>query len=208
MTFEAWALFCLTETVLCLNPGPSALLVISLAATRGRSAGVFAALGVLAANAVYFALSATGLVAVHSLSDELYLVIRWTGAAYLVFLGGRMLVRSFRHSDARSAAPAPSVSAKRSFWQGFAAQAANPNLLVYFTAILPQFVDPARPLGGQVAVLAGSSFAIELAVLSAYAALASHAGRRAGARFRTALERIGGGLLVAAGVGLASLRRD
>jgi len=207
VTVEAWALFCLTETVLCLNPGPSALLVVSLAATRGRSAGVFAALGVLAANALYFALSATGLVAAHALSDELYLAIRWTGAAYLIWLGARMILRSF----GRSAAPPPadpSRSARRSAWQGFATQAANPNLLVYFGAILPQFVDASRPLPGQVAILAASSFAIELAVLSVYAALAARAGQRAGERFRPTLERVGGGLLVAAGAGLASLRRE
>src|SRR5262245_55828889 len=104
MTLEAWALFCLTETVLCLNPGPSVLLVVSLSATRGRRSGVMAALGVLAANAVYFALSATGLVTAHALSDDLYLAIRWTGAAYLVWLGARMVIRSFRLADASAPA--------------------------------------------------------------------------------------------------------
>ena len=66
MTLEAWALFCLTETLLCLNPGPSTLLVLSVALTRGQVAGLFASIGVLAANAVYFTLSASGLVAVHA----------------------------------------------------------------------------------------------------------------------------------------------
>jgi homoserine/homoserine lactone efflux protein len=206
MTLEAWALFCLTETLLCLNPGPSTLLVVSVALTRGRVAGLFASIGVLAANAVYFTLSASGLVAVHAVSAQAFRVIKWAGAAYLIWLGMRMILRSFRTPP--DAAPAPAaVRVSRSFWQGFTTQAANPNLLVYFAAILPQFVDSRQPLPGQVGILAGSSFAIELAVLSIYAALASQAGRRAAPRFRRSAERLGGGLLIAAGAGLAALRR-
>ncbi len=206
MTAEAWALFCLTETLLCLNPGPSTLLVISLALTRGQTAGILATFGVLVANAFYFALSASGLVAVHSLSAEAFLVLQWIGAAYLIWLGVRMVLRSFRTPSYDANAPLAS-SARRSFAQGFVTQIANPNLLVYFTAILPQFVDPAHPLMGQIAILAGSSFVIEFAVLSGYAALASRAGQRVAPRFRLIAERVGGALLVAAGAGLATLSR-
>jgi len=207
MTIEAWALFCATETLLCLNPGPSALLVMSLALTHGRGAGIRATLGVLAANAVYFALSASGLVALHALSAELFFVIKWAGAAYLVWLGARMIARSIRGRPV-GLLPTVAASRRRSYWQGFVAQGANPNLLIYFTAVLPQFVDPSRPLPGQVAILAFSSFVIEFAVLSIYAALVFRAGRRAAPRFRVVAERLGGGLLIAAGAGLASLRRE
>jgi threonine/homoserine/homoserine lactone efflux protein len=213
MTLEAWALFCATETVLCLNPGPSALLVVSLAMTRGRRAGVVATAGVLTANLFYFALSAAGLGAARSLSAEVFEAIRWAGAAYLFWLGGRMSWRSFRRTSASPrAAPdeAPATDAlpaRRAFARGLVAQGANPNLLVYFTAILPQFVDPGAALAPQVTVLALSSVAIELVVLSVYAALASGAGRRAGPRLRVSLERAGGGLLVAAGAGLARARQ-
>jgi homoserine/homoserine lactone efflux protein len=207
MTVEAWLLFCLTETLLCLNPGPSALLVMSLALTRGQAAGIRATAGVLAANAVYFALSASGLVALHALSAEVFFVIKWAGAAYLIWLGARMIVRSFRTREIGPPSSA-AVSRRGSYWQGFVAQGANPDLLIYFSAILPQFVDPARPLPGQIAILAGSSFVIEFTVLTVYASLVSRAGRRASTRFRLVAERVGGGLLVAAGAGLASLRRE
>lgn len=206
MTVHAWLLFCATETALCLSPGPSSLLVTSLALTQGRPTAVRAATGVLGANACYFALSASGLVAARSLSLELFLAVKWMGAAYLVWLGLRMLARSLRRRDADPPSALPS-SGRRSFWQGFLTQGANPNLLVYFTAILPQFVDAGRALPGQVAVLAFSSFAIEFSVLSGYAALASRAGRMAAPRSRALVERLGGGFLVAAGAGLASLRR-
>ena len=207
MTIEAWALFCLTETLLCLNPGPSCLLVVSLGLTRGRLPAVLASAGVIAANAVYFALSATGLAAVHSLSAEAFTLVKWAGAAYLIWMGARMILRSFRPRGPEPAAP-QEASKRRSFAQGFVSQGANPNLLVYFGAILPQFIDPAGALAPQVSILAASSFVIEFAVLSVYAALAAKAGRRAAPRFRTLLERLGGGLLVGAGAGLARLRRS
>ena len=207
MTLEAWALFCLTETVLCLSPGPSALLVMSLGLTRGQAASVRATLGVLAANAFYFALSGSGLVAVHAQSREVFFAVKWAGAAYLIWLGLRTIARTFRTRPASARLPA-ATEGRRAFWQGLVTQGANPNLLVYFTAILPQFVDPAHRLPGQVATLAFSSFAVEFAVLSAYGALAFRAGRRAAPRFRLAFERVGGGLLIAAGAGLASLRRQ
>jgi homoserine/homoserine lactone efflux protein len=208
MTLEAWALFCLTETLLCLNPGPSTLLVLSLALTRGRAAGLLAAAGVLAANAVYFTLSGSGLVALHALSEPVYRAIQWTGAAYLIWTGARMLLRSFREPEAGIAPAAEAAPGRRSFWQGFTAQAANPNLLIYFTAILPQFVDPAHPLPGQVAILAVSSFVIEFTVLAIYSTLAARAGKSAAPRRRRGAERIAGVLLIAAGAGLAALRHS
>jgi homoserine/homoserine lactone efflux protein len=206
MTVEAWLMFCATETVLCLNPGPSALLVVSVALTRGRAASAVATAGVLAANGAYFALSASGLVAVHGLSAEAFLAVKWAGATYLVWLGIRMIAGSFRSRPAAASPRTP--PAGRSFWRGFVTQGANPNLLIYFTAILPQFVDPSEPLAAQIAILAGSSFAIEFAVLSAYAALALRAGRVAAPRARLVAERIGGGLLIAAGAGIARLERE
>jgi homoserine/homoserine lactone efflux protein len=204
VSFQAWAFFCLTETLLCLNPGPAVLLVVSLAMTRGRAQGFAASLGVLAANALYFGVSATGLVALRSLSSRGFLAIRWAGAAYLIWMGARMLLRPSRGDRSPAETPQPAAHG-RSFWQGFVAQAANPSLLVYFTAILPQFVDPKAPLATQVAILAVSSFAIELAVLWGYASLAHRAGRRAAPRFRHLLERLAGALLIAAGAGLATI---
>ena len=125
MTIEAWALFCLTETLLCLNPGPSCLLVVSLGLTRGRLPAVLASAGVIAANAVYFALSATGLAAVHSLSAEAFTLVKWAGAAYLIWVGTRMILRSFRPRGPEPAAP-PAASKRRSFAQGFVCPGGEP----------------------------------------------------------------------------------
>jgi len=208
LTVEAWLLFCVTEAVLCFTPGPAVLLVVSLGLSRGRRAGVAGSLGILAANALYFALSATTLGAVLQASWQLFMVVKWLGAAYLVWLGARMIV-----SRAQGLEPAtrPKLTrgwATRSFWLGFLTQGANPKALLFFTAILPQFIDPRGAVGTQILVLGVSSVLIELVALTAYATAAS-ATRSWTHRPRVgmAVQRVGGALLVGAGVQLASMRR-
>ncbi len=204
MTVEAWLLFCLIEAVLCLQPGPSALVVMSLATSGGRAKGIEATAGVIVANAAYFIAAATGLIAVHMLSVEMFTLIKWTGAAYLIWLGGRAIWLSFQ--PARNLATTAD-STKRPFWRGLVVQGANPNLLVYFGAILPQFVDPNSAIAPQVAILAVSSFVIEFSILSGYSVLLGELGRRALANYRVHVDRLGGILLIAAAAGIASLSR-
>ena len=204
MTIEAWLLFCAIEAVLCLKPGPSALVVMSLAASGGRAKGIEATAGVIAANAAYFIAAATGLIAVHTLSVEVFSLIKWTGAGYLIWLGVRAIWLSFR--PVRDLV-ATAGSSRRPFWRGLVVQGANPNLLVYFGAILPQFVDPNSAVAPQVAILAISSFVIEFAILSGYSVLLGELGRRALTNYRVLLDRLGGILLIAAAAGVASLSR-
>jgi homoserine/homoserine lactone efflux protein len=201
---ELWLAFCATEAVLCFTPGPAVLLVVSSAMARGARAGLAAALGILAGNTFYFALSATGIAAVIVASSWLFSLLKWAGAAYLVWLGLRMLF----HRAAAGAAPAPAAAhpTRRSFARGFVVQAANPKALVFFVALLPQFIDPALPVGRQILILGASSVGIEFAVLAIYVALAVRTRRLAGARWSGSLERVGGGFLVAAGARLALLR--
>lgn len=208
MTVEAWLLFCAIEAVLCLQPGPSTLVVMSLAATGGRAKGIEAAGGVIAANAAYFVAAATGLMAVHMLSVGTFALIKWTGAAYLVWLGGRAIWLSFQPARNLLRTAESAVSADRPFWRGLVVQGANPNLLVYFGAILPQFVDPDSALAPQVAILAISSFVIEFSILSGYSLLLGELGRRALGNYRAHLDRLGGVLLLAAAAGVASLSRS
>jgi threonine/homoserine/homoserine lactone efflux protein len=207
MTLEAWLLFCATEAVLCLSPGPAVLLVISLSLVRGSRAGLHATFGILAVNALWFALSATSLAAILVASWQVFFVVKWMGAAYLVYLGVRMLVRGGRATpdDAQEEPRAH----HRAFARGVVIQGANPKTLLFFTALLPQFIDPAGPVGAQVMILGASSVLIELTVLALYVATC-HRMRRVvdTPRFAAPLERVGGVLLIGAGVGLAAIRRS
>lgn len=209
MSLETWLLFCATETVLCFTPGPAVLLVVSLSLTRGGAAGLGASLGILAANAAYFVLSATSLGAVLLASFELFSLIKWLGAAYLVWLGLRLIAGAFRRTAPDSTGEAPRPARRLgAFPHGFVTQGANPKSLLFFTAILPQFIDTAQPVAFQVAVLGVSSVVIEFAVLSLYVAASRHArGWAQEPRATSVLQAAGGALLVVAGVRLAAIRQ-
>jgi homoserine/homoserine lactone efflux protein len=204
MTFETWALFAITETALCFTPGPAVLLVLSQGLTRGTAASVSANLGILAGNACYFALSATGLGAALLASYELFSAIRWLGAAYLVWLGVTAFFGTSTVLAVGSAAPA---SPLRTFVNGFVLQVANPKALVFFVALLPQFIDPRGSVLAQVAILGVTSVVIEFFVLLAYGALAGRlTAVAARPRFQTLANRVAGTMLVAAGVSVALQR--
>jgi homoserine/homoserine lactone efflux protein len=204
MSIETWLLFCVTEAVLCLTPGPAVMLVVSMALTRGPSAGFGASLGILAANAIYFAVSATSLGALLLASSELFLVVKWAGAAYLIWCGVRMLFVRDDPPQVEGGEPARRLGA---FSYGVLTQGANPKALVFFSAILPQFVDPAGAVGMQLLILGVSSIVIELAVLGLYVAV-SHRARNLSQNRRVAgpLTRVGGALLIGAGARLAFYR--
>jgi homoserine/homoserine lactone efflux protein len=207
MTLESWLLFVLTEGALCLTPGPAVLLVLSHGLTRGTASSVVANLGILTGNAFYFALSATGIGAVLLASYEVFTAIRWLGAAYLIWLGASAFVG--RSSViAVTADPAVPVSAARTFVNGVVLQVANPKALVFFTALLPQFIDPRGSVLGQVAILGVTSVVMEFFVRLGYGALAGRLTTFAARpRFQILANRVAGGLLIAAGVGTARLER-
>lgn len=203
MTWETWLLFCATEVVVALTPGPAVLFVLSQGVRGGAERAVAATSGVLSANAVYFTLSAMGLSAVLLASYEAFTVLKWLGAAYLVFLGVMTIARA-RSALIGDDGAAP-LRFRRTLINGAAMQFANPKGLLYFTALVPQFVHPGSPVAMQIAILGVSSMVVEAAVLVGYGVAAGRARtflRRP--RFSLLANRASGGLLVAAGVGLAA----
>ncbi|HYJ78507.1 MAG TPA: LysE family translocator [Longimicrobiaceae bacterium] len=204
MTWQTWSIFMLTEIVLCLTPGPAVLFIVSQGLRYGGMRALWANAGILTANTLYFALSAAGLGAVLLASHDLFLVVKWAGAAYLVYLGGTTFFgRGVGISSDATDGP-PTVSGPGLLARGFVLQAANPKALVFFTALLPQFIRPDHAVGPQVLVLGISSIVAEFPVLAAYGAFAGraqHLARRP--RFARAANRVSGALLIGAGAGLA-----
>jgi threonine/homoserine/homoserine lactone efflux protein len=203
VTVHVWLLFVVTETVLCLTPGPAVLAVVAQALARGAATSTWTALGILSANGLYFALSATGLGAVLLASYDAFSLVRWIGAAYLVWLGVRLLLG--RGGPACAATPSPGAGRRRAFAGGFVLQAANPKALLFFVALLPQFIDPTGPLTAQIVVLGVTSVVIELIVLLAYGACAGRV-RALAVRPRVAriADGVAGAMLVGAGIGLGT----
>ena len=207
MKWEVWLLFVMTEAVLSLTPGPAVLYVLSQAIRRGPAKSVWASWGILSANAAYFVLSATSLGAVIVASYKLFFLIKWLGAAYLVYLGiGNFLGKSSVMSLPEAGADSP--SGVRILRDGFFLQGANPKALLFFTAILPQFIDTRYNVAFQILVLGISSIVVEFAILFTYGQLAGRVLVTARSpRFEKVTNRIAGSLLIGAGIGLARLRR-
>jgi threonine/homoserine/homoserine lactone efflux protein len=207
MTWQIWTMFAVTETALCFVPGPAVLLVLSQALSRGTARAIWSILGILAANTLYFVLSATGIGAILLASYDLFFAIKWIGVGYLLWLGlGTFLGRS----KLLSLAPGPLVPIRNRnlFGGGFVLQMSNPKALIFFSALLPQFIDPRAPVWPQIAILAITSVVIEFFVQLLYATLAGSAsGFATQPRFAAITNRISGSLLVAAGVGMAAIRR-
>lgn len=208
MTWQVWSAFALIETVLCLTPGPAVLLVLSQALTRGTAKTIWSILGILSANTAYFVLSATGIGAILLASYDLFFAIKWIGAGYLVWLGIAAFLGKAKTLSVRRGAATPTPG-RRLFLNGFILQMSNPKALLFFSALLPQFINPHAAIVPQVAILALTSVLIEFFVQLFYASLAGRAALWASQpRFARLAERISGSLLITAGIGMAALRRS
>lgn len=206
MTLQTWALFAATETMLSLTPGPAVLFSISQGLRGGARTTLWSTLGILTANLFYFGLSATSLGVVLAASYRLFLVIKYVGAVYLVWLGLKAIFSRADSMLARQASPDPPA---RIYVKGLALQLANPKALLFFTAILPQFVNPHEPVPMQILILGLTSILPEFVILMTYGALAARASHLASQpRFAAWGDRISGGLLLTAGAGLALVDRD
>ena len=194
-------LFAATELLLSATPGPAVLLVVSQGIRRGYRSSTRGAAGILTGNAIYFALSAAGLGALLMASKRVFDVLQIAGAAYLVLIGSKMLIKPARVDPS---AIEDSGSAG-SFVQGLFTQLANPKAIVFFTALLPQFVDPAKPIAIQFLVLGVISIVVELPVLLLYG-YAADRGRARYGKHAPLFERLAGTCLIAAGAKLAAMR--
>jgi homoserine/homoserine lactone efflux protein len=157
MNWSLFAGFLAITLILILTPGPVVTLVISTAATKGVRAGLITVAGTSTGNAVLLIAIALGLNWVLSHAVYVFELLRWTGAAYLIWLG----IQAWRHAGQER-----SVSTGRhvQFFRGFLVALSNPKTIAFFTAFLPQFVDPTRRAAPQLAIMCAVS--VLLAVLS------------------------------------------
>lgn len=196
------ALFAGAALLLNLTPGADMLFVAGTGAARGRRAGVWAALGVGAGCALHTLLAAAGLSALIAASELAFNVVRWAGAAYLVWLG----IGMWRPRGGSAAAPRRGGDP---FWQGALTNVLNPKVALFFLAFLPQFIDAGAP--GQVAalLLLGTLFNLGGTGVNLVVALAASrvaralSGRGASGSVGAWLQRACGALFVGLGLRLA-----
>lgn len=203
MNYQLFSAFLLITLILVLTPGPIVTLVISTGATRGTRAALITVAGSTVGNAVLIAAIAFGLNIVIEYTAAIFEVLRWAGAAYLIYLG----IQAWRHAGAVSetvTAPNHGVYFRR----GFFVAISNPKTIAFFTAFLPQFIDPTLPAGHQLVVMCVVSVIMAGVTDSGWALMAA-AGRnfflrKANARL---LGRLSGLALIGGGVWLSLARR-
>jgi len=205
MTFETWLAFVAAAAVLLAIPGPTITLVIAYALSRGRSAAWWTVGGVVLGDFTAMTASLLGLGALLAASATAFTVVKWLGAAYLVWLGISLWRAPVAAPEAQAAVAVPG---RRILAHAFAVTALNPKGIVFFVAFLPQFVSPAAPLLPQLVTLEVTFLALAALNCGLYALLAARArSRLSSPGARRWLNRIGGGVLVGAGIAAAGLRR-
>ncbi|GAA3227468.1 LysE family translocator [Pseudonocardia petroleophila] len=207
---ETLVTFALAGIVLVVIPGPSVLFIVGRALAHGRRAALTSVAGNTTGAALVVVVVALGFGAVAAQSLAVFTVLKLAGAAYLVHLG----VQTFRHRGDLAAAlgGAPGAVDRRLYWQGVVVGATNPKVLIFFAAVLPQFVDVRAGDATTQMLVLGLLFAVLAAGLDSLWGLAAGTARDWFATSPARLRRLGGtgGLtLIVMGVGLAvSGRRD
>ncbi len=203
MNPELFTAFVLITIVLIITPGPIVTLIISTGATQGSRAALTTVAGTTLGNALLLTAIALGLGWVHAHADLLFTALRWTGATYLVWLG----VQAWRHAGKGDREIADTGQAR--FVRGVLVALSNPKTIVFFTAFLPQFIDPRLAAGPQLAAMCVVSVVLAGASDSAWA-IASGLGRAwfmKPARAKM-LGRLSGTVLIGGGLWLSLARRQ
>lgn len=152
--------------VMAVTPGPANLFAIATGAQKGKAAALVGVAGMNTATLVWFAAAALGLGALILAFPDLFHLLAYAGAAYIAWLG----VKSLRGAFAKEAEPGHGTfkQGQSAYLDGFTVQIANPKAVLFFTAVLPPFLDPARPLPAQLAAFACATLTLDILAMSAY----------------------------------------
>jgi len=190
--------------VMAITPGPANVFAIATGAQRGKGAALLGMVGMNTASLVWFAGAALGLGTLVMAFPKAFHLIALAGAAYVAWLGIKSITSSFKPADPQALAHQP--TGRSAFVDGFAVQISNPKSVLFFTAVLPPFLDPHRPLPAQLAAFAMATIGFDVISMSAYglggAALAEKMNEP---RFRRGFQ-IGVGVLLIAAATLMALR--
>ena len=186
MHLAAWLAFVPVALAVSLFPGPAFLSVLVTGARLGFRVSLVATAGVLLVDAVYFLVAALGLGALLTTSQLAFEIVKWIGAAYLVYLAIRSL---FAIGNEPASAPDIGLHAFRT---SMMTQLANPKLIIFIAALVPPFIDTHAPTFMQFVILGSTFVASDALVYLIVGAFASRAGRLVQGRGRTAIQRVTG----------------
>lgn len=196
-----YLLACLLFTVV---PGPGVTVVVANSLAGGTRAGVLTVLGTQLSMVTMVLIVALGLEAVVTLVSEAFTVIKFAGAAYLVWIGWKMFTSSGRLALGEAA---PRVAPWRYVWQAAVINWSNPKTLLFLGAFLPQFVDMNRPAFGQIVILGLIVMAVATVTDLVYVVIAGRARAALTAARVRMMNRVSGVILMAGGVWIAFQKR-
>jgi threonine/homoserine/homoserine lactone efflux protein len=208
MTLAQWLPFAIASAILVAIPGPTVLLVVSYALGHGRKFALATTAGVALGDLTAMTASMLGLGVLLAASAEMFMVLKWAGAAYLVYLGVKLWRAPVMDADAVAGAAPAEVRTSRIFAHAYAVTTLNPKSIIFFVAFVPQFIDPHVASVSQIAAFEATFVGLATANAFAYALLAS-AARRAIRKpsVQRAVNRTGGALLMSAGVFAAAWKK-
>ncbi|MBX5046189.1 LysE family translocator [Rhizobium lentis] len=208
MSLEAWLAFAAASAIMLAIPGPTILLVVSYALGHGRRTALATVSGVALGDFTAMTASLFGLGAVLATSAALFTVLKWIGGAYLIWLGIKLWRAPVIGGPVADNDNLPEEKSLKIFLHSYAVTALNPKSIVFFVAFVPQFLNPALPFFGQMAIMEATFLVLAILNAAAYAFLAHSArGLIRKASVQRAVNRTGGTLLIAAGAVTAGYRR-
>jgi homoserine/homoserine lactone efflux protein len=203
MSLQLYIAFVIAATALVAAPGPNVALIVANSVAHGARFGLMTVAGTASAIAIQLVLTVLGASTLLAAMANWFSILRWIGVAYLVWLG----IRAWTSAPAPLPSDQPPRNRARKIWlRGFVVSISNPKTLLFFGAFLPQFVTPGPDITQQLAILAATFFVISTIGDSLWALFAGPLARmlKLDGRLRN---RLTGGLLMGAGVGLALARR-
>jgi threonine/homoserine/homoserine lactone efflux protein len=203
MSLELYSAYLLATLLIVLVPGPSVTLIIANGLTHGTRAGLLNVAGTQAGLVVMIAVVGFGLSAAVATMGQWFEWLRLAGAAYLIWIGWKMLRSSAKGGDGMGRVEKPRGGF---FLQGLVVALSNPKTLVFFGAFFPQFIDPTRPYGFQIAIMGLTALVVAAVSDSAYAVAAARTGRTVSQAGIRLMSRISGGFLIGGGIWLAVSR--
>lgn len=204
---ETVILFAGVALVAIALPGPTVLLALGNGARHGVTLSLAGMAGAMVSDVVLVSAAALGMGALLAASELAFTVVKWVGAAYLAWLGWRML-RSRRQLELpEPGATAGAGAARGLFMRSFLVAVTNPKGYLFVSAFFPQFIDPLMPQLTQYLVLGSVFVGLDFIVMLAYALTGAHALRWLGGKGLQRLDRLCGGILVGLAASLALTRR-
>jgi threonine/homoserine/homoserine lactone efflux protein len=198
MSIEHWLAFVAASAVLLAIPGPTILLVISYALGHGKKAAPASVAGVALGDFTAMTASMLGLGVLLTTSALLFTVLKWVGAAYLIYLGYKLWRAPVGTAEATEETQ---TRPGRIFVHLYAVTALNPKSIVFFVAFLPQFLDATAPLLPQILIMEATFLVLATINALLYALMATVARRTIRKpSVQRAVNRVGGSLLIGAGV--------